>query len=519
MVRSRTTKLVIRNLQLILTLVGVAAGVIFGCIARSADFSPRTIEIIGLPGELLMNMLTLTIVPLVGASLISGLAGMEAGQSGKNERFCFLVLWNVSFVGYHCKLICKFVKLFNFTFQVGIILVLLIHPGDPSVKQQSSVLLTQNKVAQDGGADAVDKLLDLIRSLFPENIVQATFQSMETSHVAHNLTNGAVAYTVEKTYSNQMNLLGFIVFCVTIGSVIHQLGEEARPLKEFFIALDLVVMKVVNLIMWYSPIGIASLIAAKILEVSDLFTVVKTLALYIFTVGLGEAIHIFVTLPTIYFISSRKNPFTFMRGLTQAATTALGTASGAASLPISYKCLEENNGIDSCYTRFILPVGGTINMDGTALYEAVASIFIAQINGVTLSGAQLFTAGLTSALAAVSAAPVPSSGLVTMMVVLSSLGLPVSDISLIIAVDWFIDRLRTCANVMGNCFACGFVQHMCQWTSSSSRKIQPINSTTNLNGISPNSLSSYKNNSLQIVVDGDTTPYSTQNSKKSYIHS
>ncbi|KAH8873304.1 Excitatory amino acid transporter 2 [Schistosoma japonicum] len=130
--------------------------------------------------------------------------------------------------------------------------------------------------------------------------------------------------------------------------------------------------------------------------------------------------------------------------------TALGTASSAATLPITFRCLEQNLGIDKRVTRFVLPIGATINMDGTALYEAVASIFIAQING-----------NLTATLAAIGAASVPSAGLVTMMLVLTSVGLPTKDISLILAVDWLLDRIRTSINVMGDAVGAGIVNHLC----------------------------------------------------------
>uniref|UniRef100_A0AC34RKJ6 Amino acid transporter n=1 Tax=Panagrolaimus sp. JU765 TaxID=591449 RepID=A0AC34RKJ6_9BILA len=199
--------------------------------------------------------------------------------------------------------------------------------------------------------------------------------------------------------------------------------------------------------MWYAPIGIASLIAAKIMAIGDIGQTIQSLSLYMLTVILGLVIHLFGTIPLIYFIVSRKNPYKFMKGLLQAAMTALGTASSAASLPVTFRCLEVNNKVDPAYTKFVLPVGAMVNMDGTALYEAVASIFIAQINGISLSLSQVVTVSITATLASVGAASIPSAGLVTMLIVLSAVGLPADDISIIIAVDWFLDRLRTCVNV------------------------------------------------------------------------
>ncbi|KAI6239734.1 Excitatory amino acid transporter [Aphelenchoides fujianensis] len=427
------------NLQLILTLLSVVIGVLFGFVARGAHLTPRTIELIGFPGEILMSMLKLTILPLIGSALISGLSQLDAKQSGRIGGFAF---W---YYGMTTSLAVI----------TGIILVLLIHPGDPSIKNHHSALVAKNQE----GVDAVDKFLDLIRNVFPENIVQASFQTLETSHVIRNLTEG-MEYTLEKHYVNQMNVLGIIVFCITMGVVISYVGAPAKPLADLFIALDVVIAAIVGLIMWYTPIGIASLIAAKILEITDLVATVKMLAIYMGTVILGLALHLFGTLPLIYFLASRKNPYVFMRGLAQAGATALGTASSAASLPVTFRCLEENNHVEPRFTKFVLPIGSVINMDGTALYEAVASVFIAQLNGVELSAGQVVTVSLTATLASIGAASIPSAGLVTMIIVLTAVGLPADDITMIIAVDWFLDRLRTCVNVLGDGYGCGFVQAM-----------------------------------------------------------
>jgi len=141
---------------------------------------------------------------------------------------------------------------------------------------------------------------------------------------------------------------------------------------------------------------------------------------------------------------------------------ALGTGSSSATLPVTFRCLEGTLGIDPRVTRFVLPIGATVNMDGTALYEAVACIFIAQINNISLTIGQLLTVSITATLAAIGAASVPSAGLVTMVLVLTSVGLPVNDITLILAVDWMLDRIRTSVNVMGDAFGAGVVAHLCR---------------------------------------------------------
>lgn len=162
--------------------------------------------------------------------------------------------------------------------------------------------------------------------MFPENIVQSAFQTIVTDHEERDI-DGVTHYVLVKQYEAGMNVIGIIVFCIALGFVISWIGEPGRPLGEFFVSLDVVITTLVGVIMWYSPIGIASLIAQQILEIDDMVKTVKTLAMYMVTVILGLIIHLLITIPTIYFLSSRKNPYVFMKGLFQAMATALGTGS------------------------------------------------------------------------------------------------------------------------------------------------------------------------------------------------
>uniref|UniRef100_A0A8V5GSS4 Amino acid transporter n=1 Tax=Melopsittacus undulatus TaxID=13146 RepID=A0A8V5GSS4_MELUD len=186
----------------------------------------------------------------------------------------------------------------------------------------------------------------------------------------------------------------------------------------------------------YFPFGIVFLIAGKILEMEDPSVIGQRLGLYVITVVSGLAIHGIIILPLLFVLITKKNPFAFIQGMLQALLIALATSSSSATLPITLKCLLENNGIDRRVARFVLPVGATINMDGTALYEAVAAIFIAQVNEYDLDLGQIITISITATAASIGAAGIPQSGLVTMVIVLTSVGLPTDDITLIIAVDW-----------------------------------------------------------------------------------
>uniref|UniRef100_A0AC34F3G8 Amino acid transporter n=1 Tax=Panagrolaimus sp. ES5 TaxID=591445 RepID=A0AC34F3G8_9BILA len=287
--------------------------------------------------------------------------------------------------------------------------------------------------------------------------MEATFRQISTEYVRLNISDPDSVEILRIKKSDGMNILGIIVVCIGVGISLSYLGDKGKPLADIFISLDHVIILLVRLLMWYAPIGIASIIAAKIIEIKDLTKTFQSLSLFMGTVILGLLLHLFVTISIIYFIASRKSPLKFLKGLAQAAINALGTSSSAASLPITFQCLEKN-GISSAYTKFVLPVGAVVNMDGTALYEAVAAIFIAQINGINLSFAQVITVSITATLASIGTAAIPSGGLVTLVIVLSSIGLPVEDISIIFAVDWLLGRLRACVNICGDAVGCAFVQ-------------------------------------------------------------
>ncbi|GMR38630.1 hypothetical protein PMAYCL1PPCAC_08825, partial [Pristionchus mayeri] len=427
-----------QNLLLLLNIIAVFSGIFGGGLLRYASLSSETIHLIGYPGTIFMNLLKMLIIPLIVASLVSGLAQLDARSSGK--------------VG--TRAIAYYALTTTHAVILGIIVVMLIHPGDPSIKHHSGEELSVDK----DSISALDKFLDLIRNMFPENIVRASFQQQETERILNNITGKTIFHV---KYTDGMNVLGLIMFCIVMGIVISATGKPAKPLGDFFIALDVVITRMVGIYMWFGPIGICSLVMEKMLEVDDLLKTAQVLGMFIVTVVSGLAIQAFITLPLIYFISSRLNPFVFLKGLIPAIMTAFGTSSSAATLPITFRCLNDL-GIDHRITKFVLPVGAMINMDGTALYEAVGSIFIAQLNGMDLNIGQIITVSVTATMASIGAASIPSAGLVTMIIVLTALGLPSNDISLILAIDFLLDRLRTAVNVIGDAYGCGFVYALCK---------------------------------------------------------
>ncbi|XP_067453131.1 excitatory amino acid transporter 4 [Thunnus thynnus] len=459
-----------RNLFVLLTVAAVVLGAILGFALRPHNLSLREIKYFAFPGELLMRMLKMLVLPLIVSSLVTGISSLDSKASGK---------MGVRAVVYYT--VTTLIAVF-----IGIVIVMIIQPGKGS---------RDSPVANSGNIEpvqAADAFLDLIRNMFPPNLVEACFKQYKTVYkkivhtrnvtVTMNLTDSlnvtesnlsvnlsrvlhTIQETVEETIpvsgsSAGVNALGLVVFSMCFGLVIGNMKQQGQALRDFFDCLNEAIMRLVAIIIWYAPVGILFLIAGKIVEMKDLAQVGGQLGMYTVSVTVGLLIHGLFVLPLLYFLVTKKNPYSFIGGLLQALITALGTSSSSATLPITFRCLEENNHVDKRVTRFVLPVGATINMDGTALYEAVAAIFIAQVNDMDLNFGQILTISITATAASIGAAGIPQAGLVTMVIVLTSVGLPTEDITLIVAVDWFLDRLRTTTNVLGDSLGAGIVEHL-----------------------------------------------------------
>ncbi|XP_039985658.1 excitatory amino acid transporter 4 isoform X5 [Xiphias gladius] len=468
--RDRVRGFLKSNLFVLFTVAAVALGVILGFALRPHNLSLREIKYFAFPGELLMRMLQMLVLPLIISSLVTGISSLDSKASGK---------MGVRAVVYY--MVTTLIAVF-----IGIVIVIIIRPGKGN---------RDSPVANSGNIEpvqAADAFLDLIRNMFPPNLVEACFKQYKTVYkkivhtrnvtVTLNLTNSlnvtepnlsanlsrvlhTIQETVEETVpvsgsSGGVNALGLVVFSMCFGLVIGNMKQQGQALKDFFDCLNEAIMRLVAIIIWYAPVGIMFLIAGKIVEMKDLAEVGGQLGMYTVSVIVGLLIHGLFVLPLLYFLVTRRNPYSFIGGLLQALITALGTSSSSATLPITFRCLEENNHVDKRVTRFVLPVGATINMDGTALYEAVAAIFIAQVNDMDLNFGQILTISITATAASIGAAGIPQAGLVTMVIVLTSVGLPTEDITLIIAVDWFLDRLRTTTNVLGDSLGAGIVEHL-----------------------------------------------------------
>lgn len=433
------------NTLLVLTIIGVLVGLVLGFLGRLASPSPQTITLLSFPGELLMRLLKMFILPLIVSSLISGMAQLDPRGSGRMG----------------CRALIYYTVTTILAAIVGIAMVLIIHPGDPRIK--TTITAPKKDIEK---MSTLDAILDIVRNMVPENLVQACFQQVQTTYKTTEVIaigTNEISHVVQPTliYKDGTNVMGMIVFCITFGLLAGQIGPRGKLMVDFFVVLNEIIMKFVSIIvMWFSPFGIMCLIAGKIMSINNLTATAQMLGLYMVTVIVGLLIHAIITMPAIFWFITRQNPAVFFKGMMQAWITALGTASSAATLPVTFRCLEENNKIDPRVTRFVVSVGATVNMDGTALYEAVAAIFIAQMNGISLGIGEVITVSLTATLASIGAASIPSAALITMLLVLTALGLPTNDISLLFAVDWMLDRIRTSINVLGDGYGAGIVYHL-----------------------------------------------------------
>ncbi|CAB3406540.1 unnamed protein product [Caenorhabditis bovis] len=436
-----------KDLLLVLTIESVVLGVVLGFVIRPFNPSNDTISLIGFPGEIFMQIVEMMILPLIMSSVISALAQVRARDARRIGIVTIIYYMTTTFLS-------------TFT---GIILVSSIHPGDPELIHELGEGTLENTALS-----TLDTLIDTFRNMFPENIVQATFQQVQTEYMPikpvrfRNSTVNGTAEIMHKqtlTYTNEMNVLGLIVFCSGFGIILSILGDQARLMINFFIVLDAIIMRWISALMWCYPVGILSLVCKNIIDIDNLTETAQALAMYVVTVICGLMIHSLLTLPLLYFVVTRKSPFAFMTGLLQALATAFGTASSGATLPVTFRALEENLKIDRRVTRFVLPLGATITMDGTALYEAVAVIFIAQLHNINLTLFDLFTISITTTVASIGSGSVPA-GLDTIVIVLTTVGLPAKDLSLLLTVDWLLDRIRTSVNVLGDGFGAGIIHHL-----------------------------------------------------------
>jgi Na+/H+-dicarboxylate symporter len=318
---------------------------------------------------------------------------------------------------------------------VGLIMVNLVQPGVGAFDTESlSKLQSAERAAQAGDAGISTIVENLLLMLVTDNLFSAAAQA---------------------------NLLPLIVFSVIFAAMLTTLGSRVKTLTTMIDQSSDALLHFVQLLMKLAPVGVFCLVTArfgKAQAAGAFFQELSQMGWYMLTVIAGLSVHSLVTLSAILWVTTRRNPYRFIQQMAPALLMAFSTASSSGTLPVTLETAQDRAKVSPRATDLVLPIGATINMDGTALYEAVAAIFIAQAIGVELNFAAQVTVALTATLAAVGAAGIPEAGLVTMLIVLNAVGLPVEYIGLILSVDWLLDRFRTAVNVLGDAMGAAVVE-------------------------------------------------------------
>jgi proton glutamate symport protein len=382
-------------------LIALVLAVLFGY------FVPTAVIYVSWMGDIFLRALKMVIIPLIFSSIISGVTSMGEGK-------------NLGRLG--LKTLSYYLVTSTLAILTGLIIVNLVKPG-----VGVNLGFTQSV---EGLADKAGSVKDILYRLIPENIVDAMAQGTILSVIFFAILFGYFITTVENKYKEH--------------------------LTTFFDSIFEVMMKITLFIIKFTPLGIFGIVANEVARNADqLINIAGSLAIYALCVVGGLLIHAFISLPLIVHFIGKAKPFAHFRNMATPLLTAFSTSSSSATLPLTMEALEHKSGVSNKVTSFTLPLGATINMDGTALYECVAAMFIAQAYGVDLSFTQQALVVFTALLASIGAAGIPMAGLVMITVVLTAIGLPLEGIGLILAVDRILDMLRTSVNVWSD--SCGAV--------------------------------------------------------------
>ena len=395
-------------------LIGMALGVVFGAFLSFVPNGSEFIKDYIKPfGTIFINLLKLIAVPLILASLIKGVSDLKdiskLSQMGGRTILTYLITTLTAVT-------------------IGLILVNVIQPGKSiSVETRNELVQAYSTNTQEKQAAAAKQKeagpLNALVEMVPNNIFLAA--------------------------SNNRNMLQVIFFALFFGiGMILLPRKKIKPVKKFFDSFNNIILKLIDMIMLAAPYGVFALLAALVVEAPSL-ELFQALALYAITLLLGLAAMIVVYIMIIRVFTNKKVDF-FMKGIAPAQLLAFSTSSSAATLPVTMECVEENLGVDEEVASFVLPIGATINMDGTSVYQGVAAVFIAQAFGLDLSLSAQLGIVFTATLASIGTAAVPSAGIVMLVIVLAQAGIPEAGLALIFAIDRPLDMCRTVVNVTGD---------------------------------------------------------------------
>ena len=419
---------------------------------------PNVASSFAIGGELFLRSLKMIVVPLVFTSVMCGVLGLgDVRQLGKPGAAAVIYYTATTFLAVI----------------VGLIVVNIVQPGEgfdqgvlaASADEQSAGPVVRDAIAAATGLEAgqVAQAIPDLPAVDEEPNIWVIIENLALMLVADNLIDAAAT----------TQLLPIIVFAIAFAALLTTMPDQTRTIISLITEGNEALLRFVMLLMKIAPIGIFCLVTARFGAAQaegKFLTELQQIGWYFATVLIGLSLHALITLPLIYWVVTRQNPFKYIAAMAQAILTAFSTASSSATLPVTLECTTAA-GVPKRSSEFVVPLGATINMDGTALYEAAAAIFIAQAVGMDLSLGQQAIVAMTATLAAIGAAGIPEAGLFTMLIVLNAVGLPLQYIGLIVSVDWLLDRFRTAVNVLGDSFGAAVVA-----TTMPPVKIEPSSS-------------------------------------------
>ncbi|XP_018398400.1 PREDICTED: excitatory amino acid transporter 3-like [Cyphomyrmex costatus] len=423
---------------IIVTLIGVIIGMSCGLSLKNYSgrtWSQRDIMYIKFLGELFLRVVNCLILPLVTSSIVSATSNLtKSGSIG-------------------LMALCYYLTTTTIGITLCVVLVQTIRPGELMRDKETISTPISTKTFM-----TVDTILDMFRNLVPENLVHASMYQYQT--ILEQPANASAVpieeWPIMSEYVAGTNVLGLVFYSLLIGLAIGKIGEQGKPLSNFFTSLADVTMKIMKWVTLLAPVGVTFLIAGRMLEIDDFSDIISHLGFYILTVFLGLILQGFVILPLLHWIITRRSPYKIISKLGPSFAVAIGTSSSTATVPYTIQCLADL-GINPKITNFIIPIGAAINMDGIALYETIGAIFIIQLRGLQFSLLKIIIISITCTVSCVGAAGIPSGGYMMLIMVLNSIGVPIEDVSLIIAVDWFIDRFRTTINIIGDALGASII--------------------------------------------------------------
>ena len=401
-------------------IIGMVLGVVFGLIAISMGWDQFISDWIKPFGTIFINLLKLIAVPLVFASLIKGVASLSDVSKLSRIGSKTITLYLVSTV---------------LAVTTGLLIVNTLQPGKYFSEEKRIEFKEKYASKTEAKMQAAAQVKDQGPLQFLVDIVPQNFMKAST---------------------NNKNMLQVIFFAILFGIAMIMLPDEKTLyVKGFFDGVNDVILQIVDIIMMTAPYGVFALLASLMVDFSDgdlnnVIELFSALGLYSLAVVTGLLIMILVVYPIILRLFTKMNYLDFFKGIMPAQMLAFSTSSSAATLPVTMERCEDHLGVSEEVSSFVLPLGATINMDGTSLYQAVAAVFIAQAFGIDLDFTQQLTIVLTATLASIGAAAVPGAGLVMLVIVLGAVGMDPEGVALIFAVDRILDMLRTVVNVTGD---------------------------------------------------------------------